>query len=52
MFTIKNIFSSLFEKARSETEKKPIITISNPRRDYTTFDYEIITRTQYLLSHK
>jgi hypothetical protein len=65
MYALKNIFSSLLEKVKPNSEKKPIYTDvnivnvnvnvnvnTNKNRDYATFDHEIISRTEYLLKNK
>ena len=57
MYALRNIFSSIIEKAKLDTEKKPIFTqvnggINRRNRDYTTFDQEVISRTNYLLQNK
>jgi hypothetical protein len=57
MFALKNIFSSMFEKAKNDpkmNEKKPLYTNPQqpPMKDYTTFDQEVIARTKYLLGNK
>ena len=67
MYTLRNIFSSIIEKVKPDTEKKPIYTqvngvnggingvnegINRINRDYATFDQEVISRTNYLLQNK
>ena len=68
MYTLRNIFSSIIEKVKPDTEKKPIYTQVNggincvnggtnrvngeTNRDYATFDQEVIARTNYLLQNK
>ena len=61
MYTLRNIFSSIIEKVKPDTEKKPIYTPVNggtnrvnggTNRDYATFDQEVISRTNYLLQNK
>ena len=54
MYTLRNIFSSILEKVKLDTEKKPIYTNINggTNRDYSTFDQEVILRTNYLLQNK
>lgn len=50
MYALRNIFSSLFDKVKQDTEKKPIYTGIN--RNYTSFDQEVILKTEYLLKNK
>jgi len=54
MYTLRNIFSSIMDKVKLNTEKKPIYTqvYGGINRDYSTFDQEIISRTNYLLQNK
>jgi len=52
MFTLKNIFSSIYEKVINDKEKKPIYTKVIEIKDYSTFDQQIVDRTEYLLKNK
>ena len=66
MYTLRNIFSSIIQKVSADTEKKPIyvnggiIKVNGETnqvngaiiRDYSTFDQEVISRTNYLLQNK
>jgi len=52
MYTLRNIFSSIMDKVKLDTEKKPIYTNGGINRDYSTFDQEVIYRTNYLLQNK
>ncbi len=55
MFAFKNLFSSMFEKVKNDPqEKKPLYTpqLQPQIKDYTTFDQELVARTNYLLSNK